>query len=281
MPELPEVETIVLEMNESHLIGKKILWAEVFWQRTIGTPSVPQFLQTIEHQKILKITRQGKYIVFHLSEGYLLVHLRMTGKFLFTLPTHHERVRLYLDDGRVLYYADQRKFGRFSLVKTLEGMNHLGIDPLSKTFTLDALKSLLYLHSRQLKPFLLDQKYISGLGNIYVDEALWEAKINPQRVSNTLSDREIQALYAAIPKVLEKGIKNLGTSLGAHQANYFSVSGRRGGNQYRLNVFRREGEPCPRCGHTLIKLKVAQRSTHICPICQRREEKLEKKNDRT
>lgn len=268
MPELPEVETIVLELNQSHLIGKKILQGSVFWERTIGIPSGIQFLQTIKNQTILKIHRQGKYIVFHLSEAYLLVHLRMTGKFLFTLPTHHERVRLYLDDGRILYYADQRKFGRFYLVKTLDPLKNIGIDPLCKTFTSNALKSFLNAHSRQIKPFLLDQKYISGLGNIYVDEALWEAKIIPTRLSDTLSDAEIQNLYTAILKVLEKGIRNLGTSLGLHQANYFSVSGKRGGNQYKLNVFRRDGELCPRCGHTIIKLRVAQRGTHICPICQ-------------
>lgn len=106
------------------------------------------------------------------------------------------------------------------------------------------------------------------MGNIYVDEALWEAKIHPQRLTNTLSDTEIRALYAAIPKVLKKGIENQGTSLGSQQANYFSVSGRRGGNQYKLNVFRRDGENCPRCGLTIIKLRVAHRGTHVCPICQ-------------
>ncbi|MBM3208537.1 MAG: DNA-formamidopyrimidine glycosylase [Chlamydiae bacterium] len=268
MPELPEVETIVRELNHSDLIGKKILRAEVFWYKTIAIPQVSEFLQAIENQKILKITRQGKYIVFHLSLGYLFVHLRMTGKFLFTLPCKHERVRLFLDDGRILYYADQRKFGRFSLSKTLDLMENIGIDPFSKEFTLEFLRSLLCSHSRQIKPFLLDQKYIAGLGNIYVDEALWEAKIHPERLSNTLSERQIQELYAAIPKVLEKGIKNLGTSLGAHRSNYYSVSGRKGGNQYKLNVFRRDGEPCARCGEMIIKVKVAQRGTHICPNCQ-------------
>ncbi len=268
MPELPEVETIVTELNESHLLGKKILRAAVFWNPTIDTLSACQFSQAIKDQKIIRISRQGKYIVFHLSEGYLLVHLRMTGKFLFNLPSRHERVRLYLDDGRILYYADQRKFGRFYLVKTLEQMKNIGIDPLSKIFTFNAIKLLLNSHSRKIKYFLLDQRYISGLGNIYVDEALWEAKIHPQRFSDTLSDTEIQALHTAILKVLEKGIKNLGTSLGEHQANYFSVSGRRGGNQYKLNVFRREGEPCPRCGRTIMKLRVAQRGTHVCLICQ-------------
>jgi formamidopyrimidine-DNA glycosylase len=269
MPELPEVETIVLELNQSQLAGKKILKAEVFWDRTIASPAVAEFLQTIQKQSILKITRQGKYIILHLPKGYLLIHLRMTGKFLFTLPSHHERVRFYLDDGRILYYVDQRKFGRISLVKTLDKLKDIGVDPFSKAYTLNALKSLLSSHARQMKPFLLDQKYISGLGNIYVDEALWESKINPQRLTNSLSDYEIKALYTAILNVLEKGIKNLGTSLGTHRANYFSVSGRKGGNQYKLNVFRRDKEPCPRCGHTIIKLRVAQRGTHICPFCQK------------
>lgn len=269
MPELPEVETIVQELNESHLIGKKFLRATVYWNRTISTPAIHQFLETIQRQNILTIYRHGKYIIFHLSEGYLLVHLRMTGKFLFNLPAHHERVRFYLDDGRILYYADQRKFGRFYLVKTLNCVKNIGIDPLSKKFNFDILKSILSTHSRYLKPFLLDQKYISGLGNIYVDEALWEAKIDPQRLSDTLSNKEVQALYAAILKVLQRGIDNLGTSLGSHQANYFSVSGKRGGNQYKLNVFRRDGDLCSRCGHTIIKLRVAQRGTHVCPICQR------------
>lgn len=268
MPELPEVETIVLELNQSHILGKKIQKVEVFWNRTIATPPIHEFFQMIENQLISKITRQGKYIVFHLSEGYLLVHLRMTGKFLFTLPTQHERVRFYLDDGKILHYADQRKFGKFSLVKTLDCIKNIGIDPFSNEFSFDFLKLLMNSTSRQIKPLLLDQKFISGLGNIYVDEALWEAKIKPQRLSNTLSEIEIQALYEAIPKVLQKGINNLGTSLGSHEGNYFSVSGRRGENQNQLNVFRREGEFCPRCSATIVKLRVAQRGTHICSSCQ-------------
>lgn len=142
MPELPEVETIVSELNQSQLTGKKILKAEVFWERTIATPAVTEFMQAIKKQSILEITRQGKYIVMHLSQGYLLVHLRMTGKFLFTLPSHHERVRFYLDDGRILYYADQRKFGRISLVKTLDALESIGIDPFQKLIHLMLLNHL-------------------------------------------------------------------------------------------------------------------------------------------
>lgn len=267
MPELPEVATIVKELNHSRLVGKKILRAEVFWNPTIETPELDAFLEAIQKQQILSIDRLGKYIVFHLSDAYLLVHLRMTGKFLFS-PTSHERARLYLDDERILHFADMRKFGRFSLVKTLDKVKHLGVDPLSAAFTQEKLHSLLKAHSRELKPFLLDQHYISGLGNIYVDEALFEAKLHPKRVANTLSDLETAALHTAIKTVLERGIQNQGTSLGTHLANYYSVSGKRGGNQYKLNVFRQEGEPCPRCGHLIMKIRVAQRGTHLCPFCQ-------------
>ncbi len=270
MPELPEVETIVQELNQSALIGKKILRAEIFWDRIIATPAAAQFLQQIESQTITGVYRQGKYIVFSLSAHTLLIHLRMTGKLLFRAPAHHERARFYLDDGRILSYADQRKFGRFYLVKAADQvLKNVGVDPFSKRFTPEALQSFLNAHSSQIKPFLLNQKYICGLGNIYVDEALWEAQIHPKRLSDTLSDAEIQALYTAILKVLQKGVENLRCSLGQHQANYFSVSGRRGGNQYALNAFRRDGKPCPRCSSTIIKLRVAQRGTHLCPICQR------------
>lgn len=268
MPELPEVETIVQELNQHRLVGLRIEKSEIFWDRTVAIPTVDQFLERIKNQQILRIVRQGKYIVFYLSEGFLLVHLRMTGKFLFSEPIHHERLRLCLNDGRTLYYADQRKFGRFSLVDNLDRLNQIGVDPFSEAYTLEFFSCLLDGYSRQIKPFLLDQQYISGLGNIYVDEALWEAKIHPQRITNTLSDKEKRDLFSAIPKVLQKGINNLGTSLGSHRANYFSVSGRRGGNQYQLNVFRREGESCSRCGQKITKIKVAQRGTHLCLNCQ-------------
>ena len=146
--------------------------------------------------------------------------------------------------------------------------SHLGLEPLSDEFTLRAFEDLLRSHQVKIKPFLLNQSYVSGLGNIYVDEALWEAKIHPNRRSSELVAKEIESLHRAIIKVLRKGVENTGTSLGAKRANYFSVSGRRGGNQDSLNVFRRDGEPCPRCGTTIIKITVAQRGTHLCPKCQ-------------
>ena len=134
---------------------------------------------------------------------------------------------------------------------------------------MNALQKKLRKSSQKIKPFLLDQHHIAGLGNIYVDEALWEAKIHPMQKANTLNLTKIKALHHAISAVLKQGIAHMGTSLGSKQANYFSVSGRRGGNQTQLKVFRREGLPCPRCNTDIVKIVVAQRGTHLCPFCQK------------
>lgn len=273
MPELPEVETIVRELQESHLIGTKITGVKVFWPGTVAEPEAALFCRQIVHQKILKISRRGKFIVFGLDFQTLLVHLRMTGKFVLSRgrpKEPHERVRLELGDGRLLHYDDQRKFGKWYLLSDPEvKMNVLGIEPLSEEFTLEFFKAALKKSSQRVKPFLLNQRYIVGLGNIYVDEALWEAKIHPSTKVNTLNLKGIQALHSAIQHVLKQGIAHMGTSLGSKQANYFSVSGRRGGHQTQLKIFRRDGLPCPRCGTTIIKIKIAERGTHLCPNCQK------------
>ncbi len=274
MPELPEVETIVRELIASHLIGKKIIQASVFWNGIIDTSAAHEFTERIRNQAIIKIERRGKYLVFTLTHDTLLVHLRMTGKFEFVnkdAPVKkHEHVRLTFNDGTILRYEDPRKFGRWSLYKDAsEKLNQLGLEPFSLEFNVEALKLLLKSHSSKIKPFLLNQKYIAGLGNIYVDEALWEAKIHPLRLTSSLATQEIKRLYHAIMNVLEIGIKNQGTSLGAGQGNYFSVSGRRGGHQHHLKVFRQDGLACPRCKAIITKTVIAQRGTHFCPKCQR------------
>lgn len=273
MPELPEVETIIRDLRAHDLVGKKITDVTVFWHRTIATPSVENLLEKLVDQQILQINRRGKIIVFTLSTQTLLVHLRMTGKFILTdaysVPSSHERVRLTLNDGRILRFEDQRKFGKWYLLSHPEAkLNELGIEPLSEEFTLEAFKKVLKRSSQQIKAFLLNQKHIVGLGNIYVDEALWEAKIHPTHAANKLTLDYIKALFHAIPLVLSRGIAHMGTTLGQLPSNYFSVSGRRGDNQSQLKVFRRDGQPCPRCHTEIVKLKVAQRGTHICPNCQ-------------
>lgn len=274
MPELPEVETIVRELNASDLIGKRIIETIVYWPRSIAIPEIDLFSDQLHNQSILKISRRGKYIVFTLSHSTLLVHLRMTGKFTLSKAKQkaplHERVQLRLSDGRTLHFADQRKFGKFYLLSHPEAkLSELGLEPLSEEYTFEAFQGTLGNRSSQIKPFLLNQRYIVGLGNIYVDEALWEARIAPTRRVNSLNPLEIRALFHAIPYVLIQGIENMGTSLGSKNANYFSVSGRRGFHQSQLKVFRREGLPCPRCQTVLIKITLAQRGTHLCPSCQK------------
>ncbi len=268
MPELPEVETIVKELNLSDLTGKKIIQAHIYWARSAGTPHFPQ---NIKGQTIQRIERRGKYLVFTLSRDTLLVHLRMTGKFFIKkseMPTPHERIRLELEDGRALCFEDQRKFGRFYLLAhPEEKLDKIGVEPLS--FTIEDLKRLIDSRAASAKAFLLDQRHIAGLGNIYVDEALWEAKIHPLTPVGELTLKEIAALHRAIQKVLQKGIENSGTTLGNSQANYYSVSGHKGRHQDQLNVFRREGKACPRCRAIIQKIRVAQRGTHFCPNCQK------------
>ena len=274
MPELPEVETIASDLLAAGLVGVQIVEARVFWERTVAMPTVDQFCKKIAGQKICGISRRGKFLVFSLSKDTLLVHLRMTGKFSIissdNLEKHsHERVQLWLADRRVLSYQDQRKFGKMYLLNNPEEiLGNIGLEPLSDQFTLIAFLSMLKGHKSQIKPFLLNQKYIAGLGNIYVDEALWEAKIAPQRTIDTLSKKELKLLHHAIQAVLIRAIAHKGTSLGTHRGNYYSASGRQGQNQTRLNVFRLDNKPCPRCGHLIRKIIVAQRGTHYCPHCQ-------------
>lgn len=273
MPELPEVETIIRELREASLIGLQIEHVIIFWDRSIANLISHEFCQKIASQKILDIKRRGKFLVFVLTHDTLLVHLRMTGKFLLAdqeCESHpHERIRIYLSDKRVLRYLDQRKFGKWYLTSHPEQfLDKLGLEPLSLDFTLDAFKKCLEGHHRQIKPFLLDQQFIAGLGNIYVDEALWASKIHPLRAIQTITGKEIAKLHQSIIKVLTLGIDNIGTSLGSASANYFSVSGRRGNNQQALMVFRRDGLPCMRCQTIILKIVVGQRGTHFCPLCQ-------------
>lgn len=272
MPELPEVETIVREMHETQLLGLKIEHVDIFWNRTVADSSAETFSKKITDQSILNIERRGKFIVFTLTNDILLVHLRMTGKFFIdrneSLGDPHERLRLTLSDGRILHYLDQRKFGKWILANAQNVLNKIGVEPLSSDFTLAVFKNLLKGRKRLIKPFLLDQKFVAGLGNIYVDEALWYAKIHPARNIDSLNTDEIKALHKAIILVLKKGVANTGTTLGTFQANYYSVSGRRGRNQDALNVFRCVGKNCKRCKTIIKKIILAQRGTHFCPYCQ-------------
>jgi formamidopyrimidine-DNA glycosylase len=274
MPELPEVETIARDLNAAGIVGKTVSCARVNWARTIAEPSPAEFCRRMADKRITAVGRRGKFLVFRFAGGQtLLLHLRMSGR-LHHVPAEapastHEHVILSFTDGSELRFHDTRKFGRIHLLEDADQiLGRLGPEPLGPGFTAERFARMLAARSRLLKPLLLDQMFLAGLGNIYVDEALWEARLHPQRRSDSLGRRKAQALHAAIRLVLRRGIRNLGTSLGTGKANFYSVSRRRGRNSDELNVFRRTGEPCPRCGSEIRRIIVGQRSTHICPRCQ-------------
>ena len=280
MPELPEVQTVVDDLNNAGLVGSSIIDATVNWHRTLANYESESFRSRISGCRIVKIWRRAKYIVFDLvpvlnPSFFLAVHLRMTGRFeLNGIPgeSKHVHVVLALDDGRYLSFHDTRKFGRFFLVEQIgDFFSRLGPEPLEKAFTAESLARGLKKRDRQIKPLLLDQAFLAGLGNIYVDEALWRAKIHPRTRSRVLTRRQVSALHRSIRKVLRDGLRNAGTTLGTGQGNFSSIGNGYGRNRANLNVFRRTGEPCPRCRSTIQRIMVAQRSSHYCPTCQAEE----------
>ena len=275
MPELPEVQTVVNDLKTATLIGRTITGAQVYWPNIIDTCSPEEFCLDIDGQVIRDIWRRAKYIVIDFVRGeHLLIHLRMSGRLNVTDSDEprakHEHVILDFDDGRQLRFHDTRKFGRMYFVNDTDTvLGHLGPEPLDENFTADLLYARLRSRSRILKPLLLDQTFLAGLGNIYADESLWEAKLHPLRVSSSITHKEAVALHQAIRKMLTRGLNNLGTTLGTGKANFYSVGQRKGRNRDQLNVFRRTDLPCPRCHNTIERIIVGQRSTHICTTCQK------------
>ena len=274
MPELPEVETITNDLIDAGLVGTRLKDAEVFWERTLAVPKVVEFMHSIAGLTIENIYRRGKYIVFCLAhKSFILVHLRMSGRLIIAPSDEsrgkHQHLIIRCQNGLDIRFHDPRKFGRLYWVKDLnEILGRLGPEPLARSFKWIQLKEILKSHRRMLKPLLLDQHMIAGLGNIYVDEALWEACIHPATLSNVLTDRQIKSLFNAIGKVLRRGLRNRGTALGKGVGNFAPNGPKKGKNQHHLKVFRKHKTPCPRCREMIIRLIVGQRSTHICPLCQ-------------
>ncbi len=275
MPELPEVQTVVDDLIAAHIPGQSIADAGVFWNRSIAQPPVRLFRSRVRGRTICAIRRRGKYIVFDLDGGgCLLLHLRMTGRLHLAGPDmprlKHEHVVLTLSDSRQLRLHDTRKFARFFLPDDAgEILGRLGPEPLEPGFTAALLERIVHTRKRSLKPLLLDQQVIAGIGNIYADEALWDAGLHPIRTASSLQPGEVRALHRSIRKVLKRGLSARGTSLGNGMVNFYSVARRRGRNRDRLMVFRRTDEPCPKCSTPIRRIIVGQRSTHICPLCQR------------
>jgi formamidopyrimidine-DNA glycosylase len=264
MPELPEVETIARALQPD-LIGKTILSAEVRWARTLATPSLIQFKKQIVGQKILDVSRRAKYLILNLEDYNLLIHLRMSGDLMIRegkiIPEKHDRLLLNLSDHHYLAFNDTRKFGRVWLTSQPEEiLGKLGPEPFGKVFTAQWLFENLHARKRSLKPLLLDQTFLAGLGNIYTDECLHIANLHPLASSNNVTKEQAAALHKAIRAVLKEGIRRNGASIdwvyrGGEFQNYFRVYGR-------------DGQACTVCGTTIQKLIVGQRGTHICPTCQ-------------
>jgi formamidopyrimidine-DNA glycosylase len=274
LPELPEVETISRDLREK-IVGHTIQRAEVFWEREIGYPNVPEFLEFIRERRIEDTGRRAKYVVIRLANNAtLLVHLKMTGQLLYVAaddpPNPYTRVLFHLDGGMQLRFVDIRKFGRMYLVEAdrlqdFPKIAELGPEPLEETFTLKAFGALLRRRKGRIKPLLMNQGFLAGMGNIYVDEALFRAGLHPLRSSATVKPKGRARLHQAIIDVLEESIANRGSSID----DYRDPAGQKGYHHVYLRVYGRTGEPCLVCGTPIRRILVAGRGTHFCPRCQR------------
>ena len=276
MPELPEVETVVRGLRPC-LTGRRITGVSINWPGSIAAPDPSLFVRRLTGRVVTDVKRRGKWIVIELGEGLtLLVHLRMTGQLLFEAAGCPEgkytRAVFCLDDGRGtcgehLRFSDMRKFGRLILTDDPETvLGKLGPEPLADDFTVERFERMLAKRHGRIKSLLLNQQFLAGLGNIYVNEALWRARIHPLRSADSLSAEEVRALHGAIRSVLRAAISGGGTTL--ENGNFRQADGEAGNFADHLSVYGREGEPCGCCGAPVDRIRVGQRSTYFCPICQ-------------
>jgi formamidopyrimidine-DNA glycosylase len=266
MPELPEVETIKNELLP-HVIGRTIKSVDVFWDRMVKQLPVEEFKKQVVGQKITALLRRGKYLFFHLSGGFILVmHMKMTGSLVMNPEnTKYARAIFHLDNGKAMYFHDPRKFGKMWLEKDTKAViNQLGPEPLDEDFTPATLEKILSKRTAPVKPVLLDQSIIAGIGNMYADESLFAARIHPEKPANKLTKAEINRLHGAIQAVLLKALKNKGASI----RNYIRPDGAPGTAHDEFSVAHGTGKNCPRCGTPIKRIVVRGRGTYLCPKCQ-------------
>lgn len=293
MPELPEVETVRRDLNKV-LSGLKIKSISVLAPKMVS-PGAATFKKRLQGLKITRLDRRGKLLIVVLDtpDLFLLLHLKMTGQLIYVspktivagghsdqptivhapvlgpLPNKHTRVIFTFNDGSHLFFNDLRKFGYLKLASTKELdqiiAKNYGPEPLDKNFKVDDFSEKLKKSQRSIKAVLLDQKVVAGLGNIYVDEALFRSGILPHRPASSLKPAESQRLYEAIPPLLRESIEQRGTTF----RNYVDSRGQRGNFSSWLEVYGRGGEKCVKCRHILVKDKVAGRGTVYCPKCQK------------
>ncbi len=272
MPELPEVETVRRGLTKL-VEGSTIKSVDVLYPKMVNLPP-KDFENALKGKKIDRIDCRGKYLLIRLSDHLTIVsHLRMEGKYDVEPDgaplDKHTHVVFHLTDGRELRYNDTRKFGRMNLVDTgtemsVAGLKTIGPEPTEQALTLDYITAIFKKSRKVIKPFLLDQSNIAGLGNIYADEVLWLSKINPKQPVNSLKPAQIKRLRKNIITEIQMAIDGHGTTVHSYSTAY----GEAGNFQNHLNVYGRQGEPCPRCGTKIVKIKLAQRGTHYCPKCQ-------------
>jgi formamidopyrimidine-DNA glycosylase len=279
MPELPEVETLVRRLREP-VIGRTLEAVTVHWKRTVAQPAPQEFARMLRGYTVQAIDRRAKYLVFTLARRaeanaavskrtamtptlFLLIHLRMSGKLSVVDRTEpvakHDRIVFDLDDGRQLRFNDIRKFGKMWLVADPDMVTGaIGPEPLDRAFTLPKFRELVQSRSGTIKPLLLNQAFVAGVGNIYADESLWLAKIHPQRKTDSLTETEVAGLYRSLRKVLRTAIADEGTDAGDG-----IIEG-----DYHPRVYGRTDKPCYRCHQPIHRIVVGQRGTHFCPQCQ-------------
>lgn len=272
MPEMPEVETVRRTLTP--LVKGKTIAKIIIWYPKIIVNNPDEFVEKLTNKKILKIDRYGKYLLFRFSDDLTMVsHLRMEGKYHLVTPDHpkgkHEHVEFVFTDGTALRYADVRKFGRMHLVETgtdkqTTGIRHLGPEPNTEEFSVEYFINALSRKKKNIKNTLLDQTVVCGLGNIYVDEVLWQSKIHPLSSAKSIPADKIVDLYHNINHTITVATKERGTTV----HTYLDANGDIGGYQNMLQVYGHAGEECNNCGTILEKIKVNGRGTTFCTHCQ-------------
>ena len=274
MPELPEVETTARGLRPQ-LVGRTITRAgEIDWPRMLPNADPAELEAALPGQRVEAVERRGKYLILRLSaETALVIHRKMSGNLVLRSaghpPERHTHLVLAFDDDSELHFVDPRKFGRIYYFRSPEELDtflaaRLGPEPLDD-LTPTRLATLVRDRRRRLKALLLDQTFLAGLGNLYADEALWLARLHPERAADSLTPAEIRRLAEAIRTVLENAIERRGTSF----SSYLDAEGERGQNQLHLLVYGRAGLPCQRCGRAIERRVSGQRGTWFCPRCQR------------
>ena len=271
MPELPEVETIVRELR-GRLPGRRIAGVEVFRGDALGSCPPQAFRRALVGATFEKVQRRGKFLLFGLgARGFLIAHLRMTGKFVLSPPLPepllHHRVWFRLADREVLIFQDLRCLGTLQVVETLAqsaSIARLGMEPLSRRFTPEWLGTALSVSKSPLKHWLMDQTKIAGLGNIYGAEILYQARLPPTKAAQALASPEVERLHGAIREVLRQAIRKNGTTI----SDFRRVDEKTGEFQHLLKVYGKKGEICSRCRTPIVRIRQQQRSTFFCPTCQ-------------